>query len=225
MADPMIDDVKELLDRKKGDERILKQIHRACENDEVISNYERNYVRKLAEEHLGRGPEEPEEPDVPDVAAQAKPPAREERPAPPPAPAPPTGPRKSRKNPTLALVAGAAALAVIVSVALAVGGAPGGPADGPAGPAALSLHTDLASYGAGDIVSISGTSPVAGSVTLAITNPAGKLAWSEQVDTKSDGRYSTLAIAGGAGWKDPGTYTITAQNASGSASSAFSFAG
>ncbi len=49
MNDSLLDDVKALLDKDLGDDRILKQICRACENDEVISNYERNYVRKLAE--------------------------------------------------------------------------------------------------------------------------------------------------------------------------------
>ena len=63
---------KALLDKEKGDERILKQIFRACENNEVISNYERNYVRNLAEKHLGQVPEvekkHPEEKSIiPDV--------------------------------------------------------------------------------------------------------------------------------------------------------------
>jgi len=49
MTDSLLNDVKALLDKDFGDDRILKQICRACENDEVISNYERNYVRKLAE--------------------------------------------------------------------------------------------------------------------------------------------------------------------------------
>ncbi len=57
MNDSLLDDVKALLDKDFGDDRILKQICTACENDEVISNYERNYVRKLAEKHLGRRPE------------------------------------------------------------------------------------------------------------------------------------------------------------------------
>jgi len=57
MNDSLLDDVKALLDKDFGDDRILKQICRACENNEVISNYERNYVRKLAEKHLGRKPE------------------------------------------------------------------------------------------------------------------------------------------------------------------------
>jgi len=54
MTDPLLDDVKDLLDKDFGDDRILKQIYRACKNNEVISNYERNYVRKLAEKHLGK---------------------------------------------------------------------------------------------------------------------------------------------------------------------------
>ena len=57
MTDSLLDDANALLDKDIGDDKILKQICRACENNEVISNYERNYVRKLAEKHLGRRPE------------------------------------------------------------------------------------------------------------------------------------------------------------------------
>jgi len=74
MNNSLLDDVKALLDKDHGDDRILKQICRACENDEVISNYERNYVRELAEKYLGRRPEivqtqlpVEEKPVVPDV--------------------------------------------------------------------------------------------------------------------------------------------------------------
>ena len=56
MTDPLLDDVKALLDKDFGDDRILKQIFRACQNNELISNYERNYVTKLAEKHLGKKP-------------------------------------------------------------------------------------------------------------------------------------------------------------------------
>lgn len=52
----LLDDVKSLLDRDFGDDRILKQIFRACQRDEVISNYERNYVKHLAEMHLEKKP-------------------------------------------------------------------------------------------------------------------------------------------------------------------------
>ncbi len=56
MSDSLLDDVNSLLDGDFGDDRILKQIARACKNNEVISNYERNYVQKLAEQHLGKKP-------------------------------------------------------------------------------------------------------------------------------------------------------------------------
>jgi len=57
MSDMLLDDVNSLLDGDFGDDRILKQIARACKNNEVISNYERNYVQKLAEQYLGKKPE------------------------------------------------------------------------------------------------------------------------------------------------------------------------
>jgi hypothetical protein len=56
MSDPILDDVQALLDKEFGDKRILDQILRAAQNNEVISNFERNYVRKLAEKHLGKKP-------------------------------------------------------------------------------------------------------------------------------------------------------------------------
>ena len=54
MTNSLLDDVNALLEKGFGDDRILRQICRACKNDEIISNYERNYVKKLAEEHLGK---------------------------------------------------------------------------------------------------------------------------------------------------------------------------
>ncbi|MCH8975045.1 MAG: hypothetical protein IH791_00505, partial [Thaumarchaeota archaeon] len=52
MSDPILDDVKKLLDAEAGDKSVLEQIKRAAENNEVISNYERNYVAKLIDEHF-----------------------------------------------------------------------------------------------------------------------------------------------------------------------------
>ena len=55
MADrDMIDDIKALLDGDFGDDRILKEIYRACKNGEVVSNYERGYVRDLVGRYLRR---------------------------------------------------------------------------------------------------------------------------------------------------------------------------
>ena len=47
--------------------------------------------------------------------------------------------------------------------------------------------------------------------------------WTEKISLKSDGRYSTLAIAGGPGWENSGTYTIKVDNGIETKSSTFSF--
>ncbi len=66
MTDSLLDDVTSLLEGDFGDDRILKQIARACKNNEAISNYERNYVQKLAEQYLGKKAEIPSsiEPEI-----------------------------------------------------------------------------------------------------------------------------------------------------------------
>ena len=58
MAEDILDNVKELLNKEIGDKKVLEQIKRAAENNEAISNYERNYVSKLIEDL--RKPPEPE---------------------------------------------------------------------------------------------------------------------------------------------------------------------
>jgi hypothetical protein len=54
-------------------------------------------------------------------------------------------------------------------------------------------------------------------------NQNNELVWAEQVSLKSDGRYSTLAIAGGPGWESSGTYTINVNNGVEIKSNTFSF--
>lgn len=87
----------------------------------------------------------------------------------------------------------------------------------------LSIQTDLSSYNTKDIISISGNSETSGTVNLSIENPNNKLVWSEQVSIKNNGKYSTLAIAGGPGWETSGTYTIKVDNGKETKSSTFSF--
>ncbi len=66
MAEAMIDDIKKLLDGDFGDDRILKDIYRACKNGEVISNYERKYVRDLTARYLKPNPLEDASATTPD---------------------------------------------------------------------------------------------------------------------------------------------------------------
>ena len=227
MADPLLDDVKDLLDKDFGDDRILKQIYRACENNEVISNYERNYVRKLAEKHLGKKPEfiqtpHVEEKPIPDVTLSEIKPLQQTQ----------SFQTVSKisyskpKNKKIIFGIGSFALVVVIALTIAFSGI----ADITTKidttnnlPISLSVQTDLKSYNKKDLISISGVSDTTGNVNLAIENQNNELVWEEQVSLKSNGQFSTLAIAGGSGWENSGTYTIKVDNGKEIISSTFSF--
>ena len=232
MSDSLLDDVKALLDKDFGDDRILKQILRACENNEVISNYERNYVRKLAEKHLGKRPEIiPTKPSVeekhvvPDVVIPETPAIQK----PQIAKTEPPRTSSSPKNTKMMLGVGGVALAIIIAVAVSFSGmsdvSPNTDTKTPTIPetASLSIQTDLSSYDKKDIISISGISETSGTVNLSIENEKNELVWAEQVSIKSNGQFSTLAIAGGSGWDNSGTYTIKVDNGKETKTSTFSF--
>ena len=219
MTDPLIDDVKDLLDKEKGDERILKQIFRACENNEVISNYERNYVQNLAEKYLNRVPlveenqhteEQSTIPDVilPHTTSNQKIETFQIT-------SPEIVKLKSKNTKMLLGIGGTIfAIIIIIGVSLSVGS--NIEFNGSQIPvntsSTLLIQTDLSTYQKGDIISISGTSNTSGKINLSIENQEGQLVWSEQISVKNDGRFSTLAIAGGTGWDKSGTYTIKVEN-------------
>ena len=233
MPDPILDDVQALLDKEFGDKRILEQILRAAQNDEVISNFERNYVRKLAEKHLGKTPpiekKIPEEPKqiIPDVVT--------------PSPTEPstlqilTKPPKITtsysKNTKIILGISLAALIIIIIAAASLSGvsdnSPGKiePNQNQNISKSFSIQTDLLSYEEGDIISISGNSNISlgNQVYLTIENPNDDLVWSEQVNVKSDGQFTTLTFAGGSGWEKSGTFTIKAESDSEQITNTFSF--
>ena len=224
MTDPLLDDVKALLDEDFGDDRILKQICRACENNEVISNYERNYVRQLAEKHLGRKPkfvpipsiaEKPSVPDVPISEIQLIPQTQSLQ------------TEVSRisysksKNKKIMFGIGGLALVIVIAAAVSFNGISTGTTINT--PFSLSIQTDLESYNKKDLISISGVSTSTGIVNLSIKNQNNELVWAEQISIKNDGLFSTLAIAGGSGWEKSGTYTITIDDSKEIKSDTFSF--
>ena len=87
----------------------------------------------------------------------------------------------------------------------------------------LSIQSDLSSYSQTDLISINGISANSKFVNLSIMNSNNELVWAEQVSVKSDGKYSTLAIAGGSGWENSGSYKIQVDNGSNIKSINFSF--
>ena len=230
MTDLLLADVKALLDKDFGDDRILKQIFRACENNEVISNYERNYVRKLAEKYLGKRPEivqtpTPviEKPIVPDVILSEIPSVLK------PQILQSTSPRISSsksKNSKIILGVGSIALVIIIAavISFSISDIPQ-TIETPttSNSITLSIQTDLSSYNKKDLISISGISNTSGTVNLSIENQSNELVWAEQVSINNNGRYSTLAIAGGPGWETSGTYTIKVDNGVDTKSKTFSF--
>ena len=229
MTDTLFDDVKALLDKDFGDDRILKQIYRACQNDEVISNYERNYVRKLAEKHLGKRPEIPREPPVtqvkpvtPDVAIpQSNSMQKIQK-----TPTPKSSSSGSKNSKIMIAIAGLILVVIVGGVAAFTGG-PTTTVTEDSLPAltsvSLSVETDLSSYSAKDLISISGISENSGTVNLFIENSNEELVWKEQLSVKSDGTYSTLVIAAGTNWNTSGVFTVSVEDGNETKTNTFSF--
>lgn len=229
MTDPLFDDVQTLLDKEKGDERILKQILRACENNEVISNYERNYVKNLAEKYLGRLPENLEDSSteekqtIPNVIVPTT--SLQQNIEIPTSMAPQII-QKKPKNPKMLIGVGVVVLAIIIIIGISQSGismVSDNSKTIDTDSATFSIQTDLSSYQKGDIISISGKSDISEKINISIENQNGQLVWSEQVSVKKDGRFSTLAIAGGSGWDKSGTFTIKVENNEETKSKTFSF--
>ena len=205
MTDSLLDDVTSLLEGDFGDDRILKQIARACKNNEAISNYERNYVQKLAEQYLGKKAEipssiEPEiESSIQNQTLQS-----------------PVSRSPGLKNPKLILGFGGVALVIIIVAAIAFSSNSDSFTSDPKSEIQLTLtiQTDLSSYSHKDIISISGTCTNSEIVNLSIKNEKNNLVWAEQLSIKNNGMYSTLAIAAGSGWENSGTYTVTVDSGS-----------
>ncbi len=78
----------------------------------------------------------------------------------------------------------------------------------------FSLQIDNSKYVTSDIISISGkiSSSSTGTVRLFIENEKNKLIWSENVNLKNNGEFSTLLIAGGIGWENSGKYFLNVEH-------------
>jgi len=217
MTDSLLDDVTSLLNGDFGDDRILKQIARACKNNEVISNYERNYVQKLVEQYLGKKPEitnvtisndSMNDDPMPKIETSISSQIFESQPS--------SSSNFNLKNSKLFLGFGGVALIIIIAAAILLSNNTDSFSSNPESPlkVTLSVNTDLNSYTQTDLISINGVSINTEIVNLSIINQNNELVWAEQVSVKNDGQYSTLAIADGSGWEISGTYTLKVENGS-----------
>ena len=214
MTDSLLDDVTSLLEGDFGDDRILKQIARACKNNEAISNYERKYVQKLAEQYLGKKAEIPSsiEPEIESSIQNQTLQSQVSR-------------SPGLKNPKLILGFVGIALIIIIVAAVAFSSNSDSFISNPKSEIQLTLtiQTDLSSYSHKDIISISGMCNNSEIVNLSINNEKNNLVWAEQLSIKNNGMYSTLTIAGGSGWENSGTYTVIVNSGSETKSIKFSF--
>ncbi len=218
MTDMLLDDVNSLLDGDFGDDRILKQIARACKNNEVISNYERNYVKKLAEQYLGRKPDV-----IPSKKSENTPSITPDVIIPKIQSSPQTATFQSTnsdhsktgsKNSKLILGLGIVSLIIIVGAVVMLSSNNDSVTSNPTSEIKiqLSIQSDLSSYAKNDIISINGIS-TSNPVNLSIKNEKNELVWAEQISVKNN-VYSTLAIAGGNGWENSGTYSLIVDDGS-----------
>ncbi len=221
MESTLRDDVKSLMDKGFGDDRILRQILRACDNDEVISNFERGYVKRLAEQHLNRRPHihrlqiPTASQKMPNTNTTSQALVR-------PTPQIVRRKRKTKLYPIIAIIF-IAVVAIAVSAYLSLSATPAIPPVPQLPDLPLYITTDLQSYNSGDIISISGRSDEIGTVDLSIENPSGVLVWTETVTIKRTGEFATLAIAAGQEWSELGEYTITANDGSRTSNSIFTY--
>lgn len=223
MAEDILDNVKELLDKEIGDKKILEQIKRAAENNEAISNYERNYVRKLIDDL--RKPPEPEIEIPQEKPAEITPQPQVTIPSQLQTPTIVTHKPRDKTNLKVIIGGAAIAVAIIAAVVLGMSDIDIGSGGSITTPSSGLLDLDQSSYNEGDIISISGKSKTSlgNTISLSIENANGELIWAEDIRIKDSGEYSTLAIAGGPGWEKSGTYTLKMEHGTEDEQITFSF--
>lgn len=225
MPEDILDNVKELLNKEIGDKKVLEQIKRAAENNEAISNYERNYVRKLIDDL--RKPPEPEIEIPPEKPTETSQPQEQVATIPSQLQTSTIVTHKPRDKTNIKVIIGGAAIAVAIIVAVVLGtdGIDVGPGGSIPTPSSGLLDLDQSSYNEGDIISVSGKSKTSlgNTISLSIENANGELIWTEEIRIKDSGEYSTLVIAGGPGWENSGTYTLKMKHGSEETQITFSF--
>ena len=230
MVDTLLDDIKELLLKEKGDPKILERIRRAAERDEVISVFERAYVKKLVDQHLRPPPEiTPEPTNIPEEKVEYDLEPKVAKPIPVAqkltTEKKPKDSTKEDQKTKMMIGIGAAALAVILIVGISMSGIPAGtfsPSSEPIIPTPetqegpLTIETDLSSYELADIISISGRAETSGEslVEVSIENTQKSVIWKEDLNLKDSGEFSTLVLAGGPGWEDSGEYILKVKHGS-----------
>lgn len=208
------DDINALLKEGYGDSQRLARIKSDFESKKLVTIEDRKYVDGLVSRYL--------QPSIPEQERIVKIPEKRIVPPPPPPvqtqsyeikyqkakeeePIPKIGGRRNVRLMVVSVAAVVAALLIISVVAINRDNFVNleNPTEN------KNIVIDQDSYVRGDIISISGTTSTATTVTLTISNANNQQIWSETISTKQNGEFSTLVIAGGTGWEQAGKYTLS----------------
>ena len=203
-----ITDLDDLIRDHHGDIKKLRQIRDTIKHDNFITTIDKNYVESLITMHLKNQPL--------DKSVSRKQPDTKIKLQPKPTLSSPDLKNNFTfsfsSNKKLGILGGvAAAIAIIVIVGFTAINTPidftvSSTASNP-----LLVNIDQTTYQRADIISISGdANSYTKSVELSIENTNGIKIWKEIINPKNDGQFSTLIIAGGAGWENNGVYTLKA---------------
>ena len=201
-------DLDNLIRHRHGDTKKLREIRDTVRHDNFITTDDKNYVQSLIDTYLKDQPLTTS-PSRKQTSAKIKLQSKN------------TNNSDSQNNFTFSfssnkkmgiLAGAAAAIAIIVIVGFgaidqnttssSISSTPNNP---------ISISLDQTQYQRADIISISGdTISSTQPITLSIENTSGVKIWNEYIEPKGEGKFSTLVIAGGGGWQNSGTYTLTA---------------
>lgn len=238
----ILEDVNELLNLKKGDTSRLNRIKEDSQSKGIISLPDRKYVERLSSQYLHQHEQiKPEKQNIskfvpieekenfhkkdgnltPNQTPQIEKPVFSKEQFTYKLSTEKVASKKYnlKLNKNIIFSIGAIALAIILIVVVTTG------FDGIQFPinsgntqsntlSDFSLEIDKTSYETSDIISISGkmSSSSTGNVKLSIENESSDLIWTENVNLKNSGEFSTLLIAGGAGWDNNGKYFLNVEH-------------
>ena len=205
-----ITDLDDLIRHRHGDVKKLREIRDTIRHDNFITTDNKNYVESLITMHLRNQPSaKPSSYQQLDTKIKLQPKST-----------PSSSYSKNNvgfsfsSNKKLGVLAGvAAAIAIIVIVGFTTINQTDiieSTVSSITEP--LLVNVDQTTYQRADIISISGNSNSASTqlVELSIENTNGVKIWKENINTKKDGQFSTLVIAGGGGWENDGVYILKA---------------
>lgn len=236
MAHFRIKDLDSLINDNVGNTEMLNQVRRAMQRGEPVSAMEHAYVQSLIDVHREPNPKKPN-PSVTTESSSTQT-ASQEVIRHIVVPEQKQSKAQSCKNvlrqARRRIFRKKIIILVLVAIIVASGAVYGNmlrtqlanPSVVPSGavlPDGVMLNTDQKTYSYGDIILVSGRTVPGESVSLEITGTKGAI-WEEQVIANNAGIYSTIVIAGGQGWSEGTTYSVTATNPVAKHSAEFVFA-